>query len=73
MVDKWLERLRGATRPVATMTLIWTLCAVIIHLAWKAVVPDLGKDVWIMIIGSFTTAVAAAMAFWFGSRNRPVS
>ena len=79
MMEKWLNLIRGLTRPLVTLGVVGTLMALMVRIFWHATVPPLTApslpvEVYIALISSFTTTVGLIIAFWFGSRaNRPVS
>ena len=66
-----LELIRGLTRPLVTLALVGILCAIVVRLVWSVKSPELPAEVWVGLVASFTTAVTAALAFWFSSRNKP--
>ena len=65
-----LDLIRGLVRPVATLGVLGTLCAIIIRLTWGLVVPVLPEAVFVALLASFTTTVGLIVAFWFGNRTR---
>ena len=68
-MNNFVEMIRGLTRPVVTLTLVGILSATVVRILWTAKMPALPPEVWIGLLSSFTTTVAAVIAFWFGSRN----
>lgn len=63
-----LDVIRGLVRPVATLGVLGTLCAIIIRLTWGLVVPVLPEAVFVALLASFTAVVTTVTAFWFASR-----
>ena len=64
-----LDLIRGLVRPVATLGVLATLCAIIVRLTWHLAVPALPESVFVALLAAFTTTVATIVAFWFGSRK----
>ena len=64
-----LDIIRGLVRPVATIGVLATLCAIILRLTWGLVVPVLPEAVFVALLTAFTTTVSVIVAFWFGSRK----
>lgn len=65
-----LDLIRGITRPVITLLLVSTLCVVVLRIVRVSSIPGLSPDVWLVLIASFTTGVATAVGYWFGSRGQ---
>lgn len=62
-----VEGLRRLTRPVLTLALVGTLCAIIVKVVWSVDIPQLSTELWAALIGAFTGSVTAALAFWFAN------
>lgn len=71
-MNRWLDFIRGITRPFCTILLVGVLCKVVLDIVGKMEVPSLPEAVFVGLIVAFTTTVSTVIAFWFGSRNRPV-
>ena len=64
-----LDIIRGLVRPIATIGVLATLCAIILRLTWGLKVPVLPEAVFVALLTAFTTTVSVIVAFWFGSRK----
>ena len=68
-----VEALRKLTRPLLTIALVGTLCAMVFKVVWSVEIPQLSGEMWAGIIGTFTGAVTMALAFWFASHGETPS
>jgi len=63
-MEKWLDILRGAVRPVLGLGVIWTIVGLTIYLVAKFASPELARDFAMFILGTGATITGV----YFGER-----